>query len=110
METVASTGPVRMLCTYHPKRGKEKDLLSLVKNNWTTLKRAGLVTTDRAVVYRATDKKSGRVYFVESFSWKDGEASDAAHRTPEVMAVWDAMGPLLEGMELAVIEPISDKR
>jgi len=105
-----TTTPVRMLCTYRPKKGKEKELLSLVKNNWTTLKRAGLVTKDRAVVYRATDKKSARIYFVESFSWRDQEASDAAHRTPEVMAVWDAMGPLLEGMELAVIEPVSDKR
>ena len=105
-----TTDPVRMLCTYHPKRGKEKDLLSLVKNNWTTLKRMGLVTKDRAVVYRATDKKSGRIYFIESFSWRDEEASNAAQTTPEVMAVWDAMGPLLEGMELAVIEPVSDKR
>ena len=105
-----TTDPVRVLCTYRPKRGKEKELLSLVKNNWTTLKRMGLVTKDRAVVYRATDKKSGRMYFVESFSWRDEEASTSAHTIPEVMAVWDAMGPLLEGMELAVIEPVSDKR
>ena len=104
------TDPVRVLCTYRPKKGKEKELLSLVKNNWTTLKRMGLVTTDRAVVYRATDKKSGRIYFVESFSWRDEEASNAAHGVPEVKAVWDAMGPLLEGMELAIIEPLSDKR
>ena len=107
---MTTTPPVRMLCTYRPRKGKEKELLSLVKNNWTTFKRAGLVTKDRAIVYRATDKKSGRVYFVESFSWMNGEASDAAHRNPEVMAVWDAMGALLEGMELASIEPISDKR
>jgi quinol monooxygenase YgiN len=107
---MTTTPPVRMLCTYRPRKGKEKELLSLVKNNWTTLKRAGLVTKDRAIVYRATDKRSGRVYFVESFSWMNGEASDAAHRNPEVMAVWDAMGALLEGMELASIEPISDKR
>ena len=107
---MTTTDPVRMLCTYRPRKGKEKELLSLVKNNWTTLKRAGLVTKDRAIVYRATDKKSGRVYFVESFSWMNGEASDAAHRNPEVMAVWDAMGALMEGMELASIEPISDKR
>ena len=107
---MTTTDPVRMLCTYRPRKGKEKELLSLVKNNWTTLKRAGLVTKDRAVVYRATDKKSGRIYFVESFSWKNNEASDEAHRSPEVMAVWDAMGPLLEGMELASIEPVSDKR
>jgi len=99
-----------MLCTYRPKKGKEKELLSLVKNNWTTLKRVGLVTKDRAVVYRATDKKSARIYFVESFSWRDQAASESANATPEVMAVWDAMGPLLEGMELAVIEPVSDKR
>ena len=107
---MTTTPPVRMLCTYRPRKGKEKELLSLVKNNWTTLKRAGLVTKDRAIVYRATDKKSGRVYFVESFSWMNGEASDAAHRNPEVMAVWDAMGALMEGMELASIEPVSDKR
>ncbi len=105
-----TTDPVRVLCTYRPKRGKEKELLSLVKNNWTTLKRMGLVTKDRAVVYRATDKKSGRMYFIESFSWRDEDASGSAHTIPEVMAVWDAMGPLLEGMEIAIIEPVSDKR
>ncbi len=60
--------PVTMLCTYRSKRGKGKELLTLVKRHWRTLNQAGLVTKEPATVFRATDKKSGRVSLVESLS------------------------------------------
>jgi quinol monooxygenase YgiN len=98
--------PVRILCTYRPKKGKEAALFRLVAGHWPALNRAGLVTGEPATVYRATDKRSGRVHFVEIFSWRDAQASDAAHRTPEVRAIWDPMEDVLESLELAVIEPV----
>jgi hypothetical protein len=105
---MAETGkPVLTHVTYRPKKGKEEELFSLVKKHWPILKEIGLSTNEPAEVYRATDKRSGQVYFIEIFSWRDAEASTIAHQTPEVMAVWETMGPVLEGLELAALEPIS---
>ena len=64
----------------------------------------GLATDEPATVYRATDKRSGQVYFVEVFSWKGEQASALAHETPEVRAVWEPMERILDSMEIAVIE------
>ncbi|MCU1267339.1 MAG: hypothetical protein JWM21_3657 [Acidobacteria bacterium] len=99
--------PVLTHVTYRPKKGKEEELFALVKKHWPILKQIGLSTNEPAQVYRATDKRSGAVYFIEIFSWRDGKASDLAHQTPEVMAVWETMGPVLEGLELAALEPFS---
>jgi quinol monooxygenase YgiN len=107
MRTV--TKPVTMLCTYRPKKGKAKELLSLVRKHWRTLNSVGLATKQPASIYRATDKKSGRVYFVEIFSWRDAQASAVAHQTPEVMAIWEPMGPILDSLDLAIIEPVGGK-
>jgi hypothetical protein len=101
--------PVLTHVTYRPKKGKEEEIFALVKKHWPALKAIGLSTNEPAKVYRATDKRSGQVYFIEIFSWRDAEASSIAHQTPEVMAIWEPMGPNLEGLELAQLEPISDE-
>ncbi len=98
--------PVTVLVTYRPKKGKERAFPSILKRHWPALKAARLVTSTRPRTWRATDKRSGRTYFVEMFAWKDAKASDLAHRTPEVMAVWGAMGPLLASMDIAVVEQV----
>lgn len=99
--------PVLTHVTYRPKKGKESELRALVEKHWPVLNDLGLVTKDPARVYRATDKRSGQVYFIEIFSWRDQKAPEIAHQTPEVMAVWETMGPVMEGMELAALEPLS---
>ena len=43
---------------------------------------------------------------IEQFVWKDGKASDVAHQTPEIMAVWEPMGPLLEELTICEVEPL----
>ena len=101
--------PVLTHVTYRPKKGKEEELFAMVKKHWPALKKTGLVTADPATVYRASDKRSGTSYFIEIFSWRDGEASDIAHQTPEVMAVWEPMGPIMEDIEIAAIEPVGAK-
>ncbi len=48
--------------------------------------------------------KDGKSRFVELFEWKDGEASDVAHRSPQVMSIWEPMGALAEQMEFIELE------
>jgi len=102
--------PVKMHVTYRPKKGKEQELLALVKKHGPALQSTGLLAAgDAPVVFRATNKRSGETFFVELFSWRDDQAAGIAHQTPEVMAVWEPMTPILESLELAVIEPVSGK-
>ena len=102
--------PVPMLVTYLPKKGRDKELLALIKKHGPALKKVGLITKAPVRLWRATDKRTGEVSFVEMFQWTDAEASTLAHQTPEVMAVWEPMGPVLEALKLAVIEPVAPRR
>ena len=101
-----------MHCVYRPRPGQEEALFALLKKHWTTLKRAGLVTSTPPLVYRATEKRSGRPFFIEIFSWRDEEAPGIAHQLPEVMAIWEPMGALTEArggrpaMEFPHVQPI----
>jgi quinol monooxygenase YgiN len=99
--------PVHMHITYRPKPGKAEELLDLVRKHGPALQSTGLIVGGPARVFRATNKRTGEVSFIEMFSWRDAEAPEAAHQTPEVMSVWEPMTPLLDNLELAVIEQIS---
>jgi hypothetical protein len=58
----------------------------------------------------ARDKHGSGVHFVEIFSWKDDKSSSIAHESPEVMAIQEPMGPILEGgpsPQLAVVDRIA---
>jgi hypothetical protein len=97
--------PVSNVVTYVPKPGKEAELLALVKKHEPALRKVGLVTSEPFKVYKAFDIRKQRVSFIEHFQWKDGNASDTAHQTPEVMAVWEPMGPVLEELTICEVEP-----
>jgi quinol monooxygenase YgiN len=99
--------PVNMHVTYRPKPGKAEELLALVLKHGPALENTGLMANGPASVYRATNKRTGEISFIELFSWRDEEAPNLAHQTPEVMSVWEPMTPLLENLDLAVIEKIS---
>ncbi len=96
--------PVPMLVRYTPKPGSEERLLHLVRQHWPTLRRLGLVTSSPTQLFRGKDKRTGHLSILEIFEWADDTASETAHQTPEVMAVWEPMGPLLESMELTRLE------
>ena len=98
--------PVPTLVIYRPKQGKEREMQALVEKHWPTLNRLGLVTRDPVKIWRATGK-DGRPYFVEIFSWKEQGSSDIAHQTPDVMAMWEPMGAILEDLQIATIEPVT---
>src|SRR6185369_10532457 len=92
--------PVTNIVTYVPKRGKEAELLALVKKHEPALRQVGLVTSEPFRLWKAYDIRKHREQFIEYFVWKDGDASDIAHQTPEVMAVWEPMGPVLEELTI----------
>ena len=82
----------------------ETELLALVKKHEPALRKVGLVTAEPFKVWKAYDIRKQRVAYVETFQWKDGRSSDVAHQTPEVMAVWEPMGPVLEELTICEVE------
>ncbi len=73
-----------VVVAYRPKPGKEKELLALVRNRVPTLRQEGLVTDRVPTIMRTRD---GTI--VEVSEWKSREAIDAAHKNPNVLAMWD---------------------
>ncbi len=98
--------PVANIVTYVPKAGKEAELLELVLKHEPALRKVGLVTSEPFRVWKAYDIRKRRTQFIEHFTWKDGKASDVAHQTPEIMAVWEPMGPVLEELVICEVEPL----
>ncbi len=96
--------PVPMMVTYTPKEGKETELLELVRKHGPALRGVGLITGEPVKIWRATDIRSGQVAFVETFEWKNSGSAEVAHQTPEIMAVWEPMGPILADLKLTRIE------
>lgn len=96
--------PVKNLVTYVAKKGAEDQLLALVKKHEVALRKTGLVTAEPFKVWKAYNIRSGEHSVVEYFEWKDGKSSDVAHQTPEVMAVWEPMGPVLEDLRICEVE------
>jgi hypothetical protein len=99
--------PLKMHVTYRPKKGKTEELLDLVMKHGPALQCTGLIVDGPPTVFRATNKRTGEVSFIETFSWRDEDAPNLAHQMPEVMAVWEPMTPILDNLELAVIEQLS---
>ena len=79
-------GHMVIVC-YRPIAGKEADLLREVKAHVPTLRRLGLATARPALAMRASD---GTI--VEVFEWVSQAAVDAAHKHPEVLAMWGRFG------------------
>ena len=106
---MSKPGPVITLCIYRPKKGKFKELQALVEKHGPTLQKTGLLTDEPVRTWTAIDKRGhgdNEPYFVELFSWRDAEASGIAHQTPEIMAIWEPMGPLLEELKLTTLEQL----
>ena len=75
---------VIVIVAYHPRPGKEKELLALVRSRVPTLRKEGLVTNRVPTIMRARD---GTI--IEVSEWKSHEAIDAAHKNPNVLAMWN---------------------
>ena len=75
---------VCVIVAYRPKPGKEDDLLELVRSRVPTLRKEGLVSDRTPTIMRARD---GTI--IEVSEWKSSEAIDAAHKNPNVLAMWE---------------------
>jgi quinol monooxygenase YgiN len=73
-----------VIVAYRPKPGKEKDLLDLVRSRVPTLRKEGLATDRAPIIMRTRD---GTI--IEISEWKSQEAIDAAHKNPNVLAMWN---------------------
>jgi quinol monooxygenase YgiN len=104
---------VCVIVAYRPKPGKEKEILELVRARVPTLRKEGLVTDRVPTIMRARD---GTI--IEVSEWKSREAIDAAHKNPNVLAMWDKffavcdcvpLKTLTEAEEMfAGFEPVAD--
>ncbi len=101
--------PVNRLVIYRPKDTHHDALEAILRRHGGVLRGTGLLTDEPVRVSRATDVRSDGAtdsYFVETFQWRDEKAADLAHQIPEVMAVWETMGPHVEVMTLVTLEPL----
>jgi quinol monooxygenase YgiN len=104
---------VCVIVAYRPKPGKTDDLLALVRSRVPTLRQEGLVSDRAPTIMRARD---GTI--IEVSEWKSREAIDAAHKNPNVLAMWQKffavcdcvpLNTLAEAEEMfAGFEPIED--
>jgi hypothetical protein len=95
---------VKTHVVYRPKKGKEQELLALVMKHGPALESTGLIVGPKPVAHRARNIRTGETFFVEMFEWRDEQAAGIAHQTPEIMAVWEPMTPLLEHLEISVLD------
>jgi quinol monooxygenase YgiN len=75
---------VCVIVAYRPKPGKESELLELVRSRVPTLRKEGLVTDRTPTIMRT---RNGTI--IEVSEWKSHEAIDAAHKNPNVLAMWN---------------------
>jgi len=89
---------VCVIVAYKPKVGKERELLELVRRRVPTLRKEELVT-DRAPILMRT--REGTI--VEVSEWKSREAIEAAHRNPNVLAMWEQFFALCDCVPLKTL-------
>ncbi len=86
---------VVVIVAYRPKPGKKNELVDLVRGRVPTLRKEGLVTDRPPTIMRASD---GTI--IEVSEWKSREAIDAAHKNPNVLAMWNKFFALCDCVPL----------
>ena len=94
---------VIVVVAYRPKPGKEEELLELVRERVPTLRKQGLVTDRVPAIMRSRD---GTI--VEVSEWKSREAIDAAHKNPNVLAMWEKFGAVCDCVPLNTLPEAAD--
>jgi quinol monooxygenase YgiN len=94
---------VCVIVAYRPKPGKEKEILELVRERVPTLRKEGLVTDRVPTMMRAKD---GTI--IEVSEWKSREAIDAAHKNPNVLAMWDKFFAVCDCVPLKTLAEADD--
>jgi hypothetical protein len=102
--TNGKPGPVDVLCIYRVTKGKEAEFEKLLARHGPALHKAGLTAGEAPRIWRS-ESRDGKTVFIEMMRWKDESSSDAAHRIPDLMAIWEPMRKLTDGMELLHLQP-----
>jgi quinol monooxygenase YgiN len=102
-----------VIVAYRPKPEKANETLALVRSRVPTLRKEGLVTDCTPTIMRARD---GTI--IEVSEWKSQAAIEAAHKNPNVLAMWNKffavcdcvpLNTLPESAEMfAGFEPVTD--
>jgi quinol monooxygenase YgiN len=87
-----------VIVAYRPKAEREKELLALVRDRVPTLRKEGLVTERVPTIMRARD---GTI--IEVSEWKSREAIEAAHKNPNVLAMWQKFFELCDCIPLKTL-------
>jgi quinol monooxygenase YgiN len=86
---------VVVIVAYRPKHGKEEELLEVVRGRVPTLRQERLVTDRTPTIMRSRD---GTI--IEVSEWKSRDAIDAAHKNPNVLAMWEKFFALCDCVPL----------
>ena len=86
---------VIVIVAYRPKLGKSEELLTLVRARVPTLRQEGFVTDRVPTIMRSRDGT-----LIEVSEWKSREAIDAAHKNPNVLAMWEKFFALCDCVPL----------
>ena len=87
--------PVNVICIFRVKESHEAEFTTLLEKHWPTLREVGLATEKEPIHYSGPERGGG-VVFVHIYEWVDEDSSRVAHNSPEVMAIWEPMGPCCE--------------
>jgi quinol monooxygenase YgiN len=88
---------------YRPKPGKEQELLELVRSRVPTLRKEGLVTDRVPTIMRSRDG-----IILEVSEWKSRDAIDAAHKNPNVLAMWEKFFDVCDCVPLNTLPEAND--
>jgi len=94
---------VVVIVAYRPKPGKENELLELVRNRVPTLRKEDLVTDRVPTIMRA---RHGTI--IEVSEWKSQEAIEAAHKNPNVLAMWNKFFAICDCVPLNTLAEASE--
>ena len=92
-----------VIVAYRPKPGRDAELLEIVRSRVPTLRQEGLVTDRAPVLMRAKD---GTI--IEVSEWKSREAIDAAHKNPNVLALWNRFFAVCDCVPLKTLAETDD--
>ncbi len=92
-----------VVVAYRPKPGRETETLRLVRSRVPTLRKEGLVTERTPTIMRARD---GTI--IEVSEWKSQEAINAAHKNPNVLAMWNSFFEVCDCVPLNTVPESAD--
>lgn len=94
----------KVIAIYRPKKGKDAELLKLVRSHHPRLVALGYATPDAALILQSP--KDGAL--IEIFAWKSDAHVERAHRDPAIMEIWEAFAALCDYGTLAGLAEAGD--